>query len=460
MKLLLLFLFLFLFAIVFIIAISSCQNKTNSPDQLEPYTKKLIQLNQMLNSVISGSCITDMATYDDIKNKVKLIEENKDVKDIIDNKKASNDSIAKFNIAETNVNNNIDKYDKLVDCKDYCYQGQYSDGKCVCTSPNIPVSYNNKIYCYTQDCSNTPNMSFIPGNTTDPSSNSCQCNDGYVFDETKTYCIKKDSPDTEALKTIITEIQTNMDSITKSCSVCLSTNCQKYLHNINNDIKNGDDLIADVSDIEPDTLDAYNKIKTASQILVKSVTNIQCSDYCYQAKYNDATNICDCPEGYTKATQDGKTYCYLPCTDPNSIISFGNSKDPNSNQCVCKQGFDKCGKDKTICENCSTILDSETTGLGNLSSLLDKAIGSPVIQSAGPVNGKPLIMFPYSTSDSTTTKTTSSGNTVLDCFNKLPSFNNAFSFDPSTQTCYFENMKNFTHKADDKMTFGYTIVPS
>jgi len=456
MKLLLLFLFLFLFAIVFIIAISSCQNKTNSPDQLEPYTKKLIQLNQMLNSVSSGSCITDMLTYNNIKNKVKLIEGNKDVKDIIDNKKASSDSIKKFNDAETNVNNNIIKYDKLPECKDYCYQGQYSDGKCVCTSPNIPINYNNKIYCYTQDCSNTPNMSFIPGNTTDPSSNSCKCDDGYVFDETKTRCIKQNSPDTIKLMKIIKDIQTNIDSINNSgfCKLCLSTKCNTYLTNIQNDIKDGDDLIVN-TDIESDTLNAYKTIKTASQTLVKSVTNIQCSDYCYQAKYNDATNICDCPEGYTKTTQNGKTYCYIPCTDPNSIISFGNSNDPKSNQCVCKQGFNKCGKD--TCEDCSLVLDNETTGLGNLSSLLDKAIGSPVIQSAGPVNGKPLIMFPYSTSDSTTTKTTSSGNTVLDCFNKLPLFNNAFSFDPSTQTCYFENMKNISHKADDKMTFGYII---
>jgi hypothetical protein len=64
-------------------------------------------------------------------------------------------------------------------------------------------------------------------------------------------------------------------------------------------------------------------------------------------------------------------------------------------------------------------------------------------------------MFPYSTSDSTTTKTTSIGNTVIDCFNKLPLGMNTFSFDPSKQTCYFEKMTTIT--PDDKMTFGYII---
>jgi len=135
-------------------------------------------------------CMSDSNTYQQLVNTVKKIENDPIITDIINSGKASSESITNFKSIQNDIQKKIDSYNKLSLCSDYCLQGlrDPSSNNCVCTSPNIPINYNNQIYCYTRDCSNIPNMSFKPGK--DPESNSCECNSGYVFNETKNNCIK------------------------------------------------------------------------------------------------------------------------------------------------------------------------------------------------------------------------------------------------------------------------------
>ena len=453
--------FMFIIGIILLIAFFA----PSKPDNLESYTKKLISLGNSLSSLTKYSCISDSDLFINTVSKVDAIENDKYVKDVIDNKKASEDSINKFKQAVSQINSKIDEYKKLPLCNDFCYQGNFSQrgptGVCTCVDPNsVPIIQNNKVYCYTNDCSG-PHMIFKPSETKDPSQNKCECETGYDYDSTNNECVKKKSPNTIQLEKITDEIKQDTDSISKSCTKCLLDECNNYRTNIENLKIQGSDLLKN-TDIDTTSITKYNNQITVTNNVLNNISQFKnCKEYCYQAEYNKDSQTCICDPIYKETmTINDKIYCYNKCEDTNSEFIPSDSSDPSKNKCNCKNGFNYCSSDGK-CQNCSLLLDQETNTLNVLSSM-DKIVGN--LYTQGQHQGATII--PYSKSK--TIPQNSIQTSLLDCLNRanthLPNNPNIFSYDPSTRSCYLETIPvtSITNHNidDDEMIYGINMAMS
>ena len=91
-------------------------------------------------------------------------------------------------------------------CKiDKCVQGTYhpESNNCICEDEKypVPIIVNKKVYCYSDNCSNYPNSSFQPNESSDSSLNKCVCADGYIKDASTPFCYNKQN--SEILETYI-----------------------------------------------------------------------------------------------------------------------------------------------------------------------------------------------------------------------------------------------------------------
>jgi len=140
-------------------------------------------------------------TNDIIIKADSMIETNKDNFDPIQIK-AYDDIKKKVSDLLTNAK------DKPV-CKiDKCVQGTYhpESNNCICEDEKypVPIIVNKKVYCYSDNCSNYPNSTFQPNESSDSSLNKCVCADGYTKDANTPFCYNKQA--SETLETYIKDL--------------------------------------------------------------------------------------------------------------------------------------------------------------------------------------------------------------------------------------------------------------
>ena len=164
-------------------------NKDNSKKSSNNLSTVRDQLYKSISSLTSHS-----ACQDDASN--QLIKDINDLKqkgnDIINNSSDSPSPESKdlFNKALVNVDDIINKISMLPSCNVlFCPQGTYTTDKgCVCPDKYpYPILGDDKktTYCYDMPCSNINNGKFVPYNSSDPSNNSCLCDDGYAHDKSR-----------------------------------------------------------------------------------------------------------------------------------------------------------------------------------------------------------------------------------------------------------------------------------
>jgi hypothetical protein len=106
----------------------------------------------------------------------------------------------------------------------FCPQGTYINGKgCICpTQYPFPIlgDDNKTTYCYNMSCYDTKNGKFIPSNSSDPSKNSCICNNGYSHDLSRPsdgYCYNNSN--TQQLNTFTNQINNDINLLQPYLSI-------------------------------------------------------------------------------------------------------------------------------------------------------------------------------------------------------------------------------------------------
>jgi hypothetical protein len=180
------------FIIILIITLSLLKitffNKERTNETtIESYTKELFTIIESLKNV---KCITPSILQ--MNNKIILnnTDSEKIFSETLSNGKAPSPEIIKKYKDQYKLYTDI--YSTLKDCSDYCVQGDLSSGNCICPSKYpLPIQYNDKVYCYEEDCTQVPNSVFVPSNSNDPSQNKCECKDGYIKDPNNKFNCKK-----------------------------------------------------------------------------------------------------------------------------------------------------------------------------------------------------------------------------------------------------------------------------
>ena len=180
------------FIIILIITLSLLKitffNKERTNEtKIESYTKELFTIIDSLKNI---KCITPSI----LQMNNKIILNNTDAEKIF-SEAVSNGKAPSLGIIQKYKNLYkiyTDTYSTLKDCSDYCSQGDISSGNCICPSNYpLPIQYNDKVYCYEEDCTQLPNSIFVPSNSNDPSQNKCECKDGYIKDPNNKFNCKK-----------------------------------------------------------------------------------------------------------------------------------------------------------------------------------------------------------------------------------------------------------------------------
>jgi len=253
----------------------------------------------------------------------------------------SQDTLNKYSTAKTAADDAITKYNGFQKCEDYCGNTAKYD------------EISNACLCNDND----PNIIFdkVKG---------CTCKSGY--EPGLNACVPIQNPDTENLISSTAFILQFTNEILKKCTNCTTaktfndkvTYINQLQTSCNQSIKTGIPSKASV--------DAYNTQVTNTTNSIQAIRNKtlpDCSEYCWQATYNETNNDCECPTGTTKAvnSSDGKTYTYCYICGQNSNFVFPNppTKEPSpSTNCVCDTNFGICNT-PGVCENCTEKLESE-----------------------------------------------------------------------------------------------------
>lgn len=183
-------------AIITILVITFSKSK-NSSKSLESF----ISLLKKYTSSLSTQCKPNnfdqiVSTINDIINKADAL-----VKSANDNYGIDPVEIKAYKDIKQKISDLITSMNSLNPCNiDKCIQGTYDSDTdmCVCQDENypVPIIVNRNLYCYSDNCSNYPNSSFQPSDTTDSSKNNCVCSAGYIKDKSLPFCYNQAETDT------------------------------------------------------------------------------------------------------------------------------------------------------------------------------------------------------------------------------------------------------------------------
>jgi hypothetical protein len=190
--------------------------------ELEQYTAQLKGLQTQMKANIDGAdtsspiCFINKGNYAILKNQIEIINEKvmnyklvENIKDDADGKKAKND----YESINLSIESIISKVKELLPCGEYCYQGNWSDLNCECKDAYpIPIIYKDsngqdRVYCWSDDCELHPHKQFMPGSSTDPSTNQCKCLPG--FSDVNGNCIEQKSPSDQELTDLTATMKTD-----------------------------------------------------------------------------------------------------------------------------------------------------------------------------------------------------------------------------------------------------------
>ena len=299
--------------VVSVVLVRHFNSKPNSPNQtnlLESYNKKLEQLvRQMTTNTNSNDnlpyCLIDISKYQTDKVEVTLLINNPTINGIIKNKQADQKVIDQFNSLVTQIQTLFTQYDKLVsqpDCKDCCYQGTWDDTNytCICggsTDTNfLPIIVDGKVYCSIEPCSEASHQQFMPGNTTDPSSNQCICQPGFIRDKNGN-CVEQKNQSTKELEDLKTQLEAHEKNL--SFFFCQSKVADETVNLIEVNetnaaivMKNGYGII------DKQAMQDYQAEQQKADALVNKYKNLpSCDSYCgSNAVYDFKNNVCKCKD--------------------------------------------------------------------------------------------------------------------------------------------------------------------
>jgi hypothetical protein len=303
-------------------------NPNDATTELEKYTSQLKDLEKQMKANIDGAdtsspiCFINKGNYATLKNQIEIINEKvmnyklvENIKDDADGKKAKND----YESINLSIESIISKVKELLPCGEYCYQGNWSDLNCECKDPYpIPIIYKDsngqdRVYCWSDDCELHPHKQFIPGSSTDPSTNQCKCLPG--FSDVNGNCIEQKSPSDQELTDLTATMKTDTTGL--GFFFCKVSDGDKIVTDLGALKDKANELMKmGYGIISKDTIDNYNAAQQAASAAVTKYNTLQtCDNYCGNtAHYDEKSNTCI-------------------CNDPNSTFD-------KMNGCTCKSGYE------------------------------------------------------------------------------------------------------------------------
>jgi hypothetical protein len=444
--------------------------------ELEKYTAQLKDLEkQMKVSVkmqnLSGEsqmlCIlndnnSDPNSYPSIKGQILGIVSKVIKDDLLNIKKTSDTSRAKYTSIINEINDYIKVADNLLSCKDYCFQGEFtgtnnSDSVCTCQYQDpsgkdyyFPILSNssgkNKIYCWTGECDASQNKQFVGGqDPANPQLNTCNCLNGFSPDGNGN-CVSKDDQEltdlTTQIKNDTTQLTTKLSSGFFFCKPIDGKGDGDLIVTDLNNLKNkADELIKD-GNISQNTINNYNTAETAAGNAITTYNALTtCDKYCASiaATYDETNNTCI-------------------CNDKNSTFN------KNNKACICNSGYNLCPG--PACENCDDKLNSDTDSLNNDFGYIHSTILNDITKIGKitiPGTSIRVNIQPYSTIKNIPINKKDikqlSANTITDCvkqlYNYMPEGFKTFSFSPDTGSCILYNPQDKKTKPDNITMYGF-----
>ena len=360
-----------LFAILYLyILYSPTPSPEPTPDDtLNGYTTQLQLLNKKLKVdapvCLGAAFAVDNATIDTITKTAQSFIANKD-------NKPSTDAVNAYIAIQTTITTELAiLVNTLLPCTDYCFQGTYNDTAktCVCANPSypVPIQQGGRVYCASDDCSMRPHAHFIPGKTTDPSTNTCSCDDGYT--NVDGVCMNNQDIVTAKLRVDIATIVSTVALLVKTTTYCKGPHFTDLLKLIATAEQDAETLINDKTN--PPTqqaIDDYHTEKDASQKTIFSLDRLpSCKQFCIQGTYNDMTGECNCDNSsYSKKIMvDNKVYCFnTDCSEDIHSHFQPGTADPSTNTCACNADC-KRYPDASFCQNEMEHDTKELNGYGS-----------------------------------------------------------------------------------------------
>lgn len=425
------------------------------PKNLEWFIDHLTKIQKNLKSNTTPVCIVDKTKYTTDKAAVNTILNDPALPSIIEHSNTPN--VQFFNALKNSILQSYTVYDKLFDepdCQQRCYQGTYQSGTtqtCVCSGKYpYPIEVDGKIYCWYGDCSATENKQFIPGGI-NPDTNQCECMPGFMKDpKNPENCIKSKNAGIQKLEYLTQELNTLKEEYQKQqpfffCQTDLASGLVKNIIYNNQEAENI--IIMGFGDLPiPQELKKnYQNLKKSTDLLITSYNNLlTCDKYCWQAKFNQNTNKCECETG-SLIEFNGQPYCdNCGATDSNSHLEQPKvpNQDPTKNVCGCNSGFNYCGSDK--CENCNAKLMGLSQNLISEQHDIEKNfVDRETFQTYGEytIGMNEYTIFPNSSFNNPGTLLTSGPATsLIECLNIFNSNNPGTMIGPNCAT--YNNQTN------------------
>ena len=300
----------------------------DATSELEKYTAQLKELQTKMKADVDGADTPSPICIINDDPKTGYLYQKQQIQIVFDKVKgdnllatASTDAVTAYKKIYTDINTFTDKVDKLLPCSQYCYQGTWDNSlACECKDPYpVPIIYKDsngqeRVYCWSDDCELRPHKQFVPGSSTDPSTNQCNCLPGFSPDVNGN-CIEQKSPADQELTDLTTTMKT--DTTNLEFFFCKVSDGDKIVKDLNNLKKTADGLMRmGYGIISKDTIDNYNAAQQAADSAITKYNALQtCDNYCGNtARYDEKSNTCI-------------------CNDPNSTFDKVNG-------CTCKSGYE------------------------------------------------------------------------------------------------------------------------
>ena len=302
----------------------------NATTELEQYTSQLKGLQTQMKADVDGADTPSPICIINDDPKTGYLYQKQQIQIVFDKVKgdnllamASKDAVDAYNAISSSINAFTDKVDKLLPCSQYCYQGTWDNSlACECKDPYpVPIIYKDsngqeRVYCWSDDCELRPHKQFVPGSSTDPSTNKCNCLPGFLPDVNGN-CIEQKSPADQELMDLTTTMKTDTTNLEFFFCKVSDGDGDKIVKDLNNLKKTADGLMRmGYGIISKDTIDNYNAAQQAANDAITKYNALQtCDNYCGNtARYDEKSNTCI-------------------CNDPNSTFDKVNG-------CTCKSGYE------------------------------------------------------------------------------------------------------------------------
>lgn len=300
----------------------------NATTELEQYTSQLKGLQTKMKADVDGGDTPSPICIINNDPKTGYLYQKQQIQIVFDKVKGDNllatakqPALDAYKSISSSINAFTDKVDKLLPCSQYCYQGTWDNNiACICKDPYpVPIIYKDstgkeRVYCWSDDCELRPHKQFVPGSSTDPSTNKCNCLPGFLPDVNGN-CIEQKSPADQELTDLTATMKT--DTTDLGFFFCKVSDGDKIV----TDLGTLKDKAAELMKmgygiISTDTINNYNTAQQAASAVITKYNALQtCDNYCgNSAHYDEKSNTCI-------------------CNDPNS--TFDKVKG-----CTCKSGYE------------------------------------------------------------------------------------------------------------------------